>query len=296
MNKRLRVILGATALFIIVGIACGTTPTPTPLPTPTESPAPVVESSLADTVFEYITELSEGLGPRASATDQEKAAAEYLESQFAALGYSVASQPFSVQTFRSGLMVDQPGPESVEAIRLVGSSAGKASGVLAPIGLAREEDLPEEGLEGKIALAERGLVTFEQKVSRARDAGAIGVIVYNNLPGGFRGNLSGSSNIPAISISQADGRRMEGLLSSGEVKVTISVAVEENPSRNVVAEKSGSGKRIVILGGHYDTVPDVAGDVVRIAEKPEFTGAYFRDWPLSTLPGSRKAALHKGLP
>ena len=254
-----RVILGAVALLIIVVVACATTPTPTPVPTPTESPTPVVKSSLADTAFEYITELSEGLGPRASTTDQEKAAAEYLESQFIALGYSVALQPFSVQTFQSGFMVDQPGPESVEAIPLVGSSVGRASGVLVPIGLAWEEDLPVEGLEGKIALAERGLITFDQKVSRARDAGAIGVIVYNNLPGGFRGNLSRSSNIPAVSFSKADGRRMVGLISGGEVKVTISLAVEANPSWNVVAEKPGSGRRIVILGGHYDTVPDVAG-------------------------------------
>jgi len=92
-------------------------------------------------------------------------------------------------------------------------------------------------------LAERGLITFDQKVSRARDAGAIGVIVYNNLPGGFQGNLSRSSNIPAVSFSKADGRRMVGLISGGEVKVTISLAVEANPSWNVVAEKPGSGRR-----------------------------------------------------
>ena len=259
MALKSRIILGAAVLLVAAGLACSTTPAPTPAPTPTKSPPPVVESYLVDTTFEYITELSEGLGPRASTTDEEKAAAEYLESQFTALGYSVATQAFTVETFQSGFMVDQPGPESVESISLVGSGVGEASGVLVPIGLGREEDLPEEGLEGKIVLAERGLITFEQKVSRARDAGAIGVIIYNNLPRGFRGNLRRDSKVPAISISQADGRRMVELISAGEVKVTISVAVEANPSRNVVAEKPGSGERIVILGGHYDTVPNVAG-------------------------------------
>ena len=148
-------------------------------------------------------------------------------------------QPFTVETFQSGLVVDQPGPERVEAIGLVGSSVGEASGVLVAIGQGRAEDLPENGLEGKVALAERGLLIFEKIVSQARDAGAIGVIVYNNLPGGFRGNLGSASDVPAVSISQVDGRRMVGLISDHEVKVTVRVAIEVNPSQNVVAENSG---------------------------------------------------------
>ena len=91
------------------------------------------------------------------------------------------------------------------------------------------------------------------------DAGAIGVVVYNNRPGGFRGNLGRGSDIPTLAISLEEGQRILGLVSDGEVKATISVAVEANPSQNVVAEKPGPGDQIVILGGHYDTVPNVSG-------------------------------------
>ena len=264
MALKLRVLLAAAVLLAIIGSACSATSittslptsTPTPAPTPDSSPTPVVESRLAKTAFAYITALSESFAPRASTTPQEKAAAEYLESQFAALSYSATMQPFTVETFQSGLVVDQPGPERVEAIGLVGSSVGEASGVLVAIGQGRAEDLPENGLEGKVALAERGLLTFEKIVSQAR---AIGVIVYNNPPGGFRGNLGSASDVPAVSISQLDGRRMVGLISDREVKVTVRVAIEVNPSQNVVAERPGTGERIVILGGHYDTVPNVVG-------------------------------------
>ena len=37
------------------------------------------------------------------------------------------------------------------------------------------------------------------------------------------------------------------------------VAIEANPSRNVVAEKPGTGGQIVILRGRYEAVPNVVG-------------------------------------
>ena len=39
----------------------------------------------------------------------------------------------------------------------------------------------------------------------------------------------------------------------------LTVTVESLPSQNVVAEKSGSGEGVVVLGAHYDTVPNVEG-------------------------------------
>jgi hypothetical protein len=116
MALKLRVLLAAAVLLAIIGPACSATPittslptltpTSTPAPTPDSNPTPVVESRLAKTAFAYITALSESFAPRASTTPQEKAAAEYLESQFAALSYSATMQPFTVETFQSGLVVD----------------------------------------------------------------------------------------------------------------------------------------------------------------------------------------------
>ena len=35
--------------------------------------------------------------------------------------------------------------------------------------------------------------------------------------------------------------------------------MRERTSRNVIAEKSGSGEAVVVLGGHYDLVAGIAG-------------------------------------
>ena len=104
---------------------------------------------------------------------------------------------------------------------MANSVYGDASGILTPVGLGSEGDIPKEGLEGKLALIKRGLITFEEKVVRATDAGAIGVIVYNSLPATFRGALNNPSLIPAVSISGEEGEKLLELTSQGRVEATI---------------------------------------------------------------------------
>ena len=229
---------------------------------PIEEPSPTSDSDLTDIAFGYIRELSEELGPRESGTEQERLAAEYLASKFESFGYSTEVQPFMVEFLspnQTSLILDEPGPERVEAMPLAMSGSGRVSGILVPIRLGMEEDIPEGGLKGKIALAKRGLITFEEKVNRARSAGAIGVVIYNNQPGNFKGALLNPGQIPAISISQEDGERIEQLVSQGTIGVTISIQTEKYLSQNVIAEKPGLGEKVVVLGAHYDTVPNVPG-------------------------------------
>jgi aminopeptidase YwaD len=236
------------------------TPTPTSIPIPTDAPTPT--PGLADIAFDYLTELVEGLGPRESATGQEREAAEYLASQLEGFGYAVDLQPFAVELLsreESGVVLEGPQPEPVDALPLVKSGTGEVSGVLAPVGRALDGDIPEEGLEGKIALAERGLITFEEKVKRAVEAGAIAVVIYNNRPGNFQGVLTTPDTVPVLSISRADGRRLEELTSAGTVELSVSVKLEKRTSHNVIAEKQGPGEGVVVLGAHYDTVPNMSG-------------------------------------
>ena len=214
----------------------------------------------------YLTYLVEELGPRESATQQELAAAEYLASQLEGFGYSVELQPFTMKTLSdelSGLTIDGPEPQTPDVIPLISSPEGDASGNLVAIGLAREGDLPQEGLVGKIALARRGLIPFQEKVTRAAEAGASAVVIYNNIPGNFRGLLTRPAAIPAVAISQGAGQRIEELLEAGPVTASVSVKAIIQTSHNVVATKPGSGtgseNKTVVLGGHYDTVPNVSG-------------------------------------
>ena len=189
-------------------------------------------------------------------------AAEYLASQFEELGYSVMLQSFTIERLSadlSGLTLDGPGPEEIEVIPLDGSSTGLVSGDLVQIGLGTQADIPLEGLAGKIAFVQRGLVTFQDKVNRAHDAGAIGVVVYNNQPGNFMGTLLNPGPIPAVAISREDGERIEVLIASGDIQATIFVVTEALESGNVISELPGPGNGVVILGAHYDTAPGVLG-------------------------------------
>jgi subtilisin family serine protease len=61
---------------------------------------------------------------------------------------------------------------------------------------------------GKVVLCERGSITFAAKTANAAAGGAVAVVVYNNLPGGFAGTLGGRSTIPAVSATQEDGKAL----------------------------------------------------------------------------------------
>jgi Zn-dependent M28 family amino/carboxypeptidase len=53
-------------------------------------------------------------------------------------------------------------------------------------------------------------------------------------------------------------------LAESGVEASVALTLEEGPFQDVIAEKQGTGEStgesIVILGGHYDSIPDVSGD------------------------------------
>src|SRR6185369_12225983 len=69
------------------------------------------------------------------------------------------------------------------------------------------------GLTGKVALIDRGLCPFVQKVKNAQAAGAVAVIMANNQGGDSILTMGGSDptiTIPAALISQNDGAKLKG--------------------------------------------------------------------------------------
>lgn len=100
-----------------------------------------------------------------------------------------------------------------------------------------EEKIAE--VAGKIALIQRGTISFEEKVEAAAKAGAIGVIVYNNQAGSILMSIE-TFEVPAVSISQEDG----AMLLAGEAKV-ITVSEEkdyiQNPSAYTLSTFSSWG-------------------------------------------------------
>jgi aminopeptidase YwaD len=201
-------------------------------------------------------------GPRTSATDREVAAARYIAAELARAGFSASLQEFPVHVTPGhgrDLQITTPRPLKVETVAMAGSGEGTVTGRLVHVGLGRPEDIPSGGLAGAIALARRGLIPFGEKAENVRQAGGAGLVVFNSEQGLFGGNLGGQAAIPVVSISDADGQTLLGLIEAGPVTASLTLRSEDRTSRNVVAVVNKGQGPVVVLGGHYDSVPESLG-------------------------------------
>ena len=81
-------------------------------------------------------------------------------------------------------------------------------------------------VKGKIALVKRGENTFEEKVQFAQEAGAVAVIIYNNVSGNIYMTIGNHAKIPAVSISKDDG---DVLAAAGSGTIEFSLSNEAGP-------------------------------------------------------------------
>lgn len=86
---------------------------------------------------------------------------------------------------------------------------------------------PANSITGKIALIKRGTCAFTVKVKNAQLAGAIAVIMVNNVPGApiTMGGTDNTITIPAVMISDVDGATIIAQLANN-VNVTLSAGVQ----------------------------------------------------------------------
>ncbi|ESU28973.1 M36 fungalysin family metalloprotease [Flavobacterium limnosediminis JC2902] len=103
-------------------------------------------------------------------------------------------------------------------------------------------------LSGKIAIIRRGDCTFVEKVKFAQQAGAIAVLMVNNVDGTIiMGGADATITIPAVSISQAEGEALIAALSSGSMTGIISapasafVNSDGDFDNGIVAHEYGHG-------------------------------------------------------
>jgi aminopeptidase YwaD len=120
-------------------------------------------------------------------------------------------------------------------------------------------------LTGKIALVERGGITFVQKVQNVVAKGAVGVLMYNSSP---TGNNFGQANgeVPAVAITRAQGLELvKKLKNDGPVVATLDVDIERIEKTSYVVEaklkpnKNKDTGQIVTIGAHHDSVPNGPG-------------------------------------
>lgn len=96
---------------------------------------------------------------------------------------------------------------------------------------------------GKVALITRGVCSFGEKYFRARDAGAVGVIIENSSPGIFFGTLGSASGtmIFGISVSQATGTALKTAAKPTTITWTADSIEEVLPTAGLISSFSSFG-------------------------------------------------------
>ena len=108
--------------------------------------------------------------------------------------------------------------------------------------------LPAGSLAGSVALIRRGTCSFHVKAFNAQNAGALGVVLYNNNPpntGRFSPTVAGPApiTIPVVAVSDAEGALINGRLAAGPVTMTWTPDAGSfpNPGANLISGFSSFG-------------------------------------------------------
>ncbi|KAF2010235.1 Zn-dependent exopeptidase [Aaosphaeria arxii CBS 175.79] len=199
-------------------------------------------------------------GNRAFGGAGHNATVDWLYKELKKTGYyNVEKQPF-VELFSAATVGFTAAGESYAAAYMTYGPSGSVEQTplvkVANIGCTAE-DYPAE-VKDKVALISRGECPFAQKATLAKAAGAVGAVIYNNIPGALAGTLGAVGNYaPTVGVVQETGNALIAALEAGEVLVDLSVdTIEQNRTTyNVIAEtKGGDHNNVLVLGGHSDSV------------------------------------------
>jgi Zn-dependent M28 family amino/carboxypeptidase len=280
-----------SAVAATAAIALGATGAYAAIPTDTSALEDAVTS---DGIMEHLVELQDiaddNGGTRASGTPGYGASVDYLEEVLEDAGYLVTRQDFTFNSFTelSTPVFERmsPDPETYTAGEDFFTAEYSGSGdVTAPL-QAVDLSLPPgssantstSGCDaadftsftaGNIALVQRGTCDFAVKAANAYDAGATGVIIFNEGQEGRQETLNATLGdafgdpIPVVGTSFAIGDDLASRLASGAVVIhlktdtLIELGVE---TQNLIAQTpTGRTDRVVMAGAHLDSVSEGPG-------------------------------------
>jgi hypothetical protein len=237
-----------------------------------------------DKAFAQIEALVD-FGRRVAGGPAEAEAAAYIAAEMESYGLDVEIQEFPIVYFDelSPPMLEQVSPnptvyvEYDDFLTMQYSGSGDATALVQPtvdvmIPPGPDANDSDSGCEpadfvgftpGNIALIQRGTCSFFQKALNAQNAGAVGVIIFNEGQPGRTGVIFGTLggpgvNIPVVGATFALGEELYNLTLAADVTVHMftDVITEPSTSRNVIGTLEGlqPEQGIVYIGGHYDSV------------------------------------------
>jgi len=222
-------------------------------------------------VYDHTRHLSVNVGSRVRGSEGDKRAADYIRSYFESLGLEVWEQSFDVEY---ASLIDH----KVEILEPPLGEIPSSPVLLTP-------DTPEGGLTGELVFVEgsqepqlgprvAGKIVLwhcsgaskgdHQKLLRCRPSAVISIFPGLGLKPKHsqvaRGELGHHDPVTSFWITWEDGLR---LLRAGAKKARLHLRTErhQGASRNIIADLKGNEhpEQIIVIGGHYDTVPGVPG-------------------------------------
>jgi subtilisin family serine protease len=163
----------------------------------------------------------------------------------------------------------------------------------------------DPGASGNLAIIDRGVCTFSQKVANAKAAGAVAVLIINNVAGdpiAMARTAGFDDNIPAVMIGLNEGTALRG---SGATTASTTAMFQEfiTTNKDILAAFSGQGPTTVDVA----VKPDVTSVGVNVLSSITCVGkgagcpgdgsgwAFFQGTSMSTPHIAGSAAVLKGL-
>ena len=285
----------AAALTVLAAVTAVTTLSATgagaAVPTDTTQ---LREAVTAGAIMDHLAELQKiadnNGGTRASGTAGYDASLAYVQGLLEAAGYEVTVQEFEFNSFTElGEPVFErisPSAETyvpdVDFFTAEYSGSGDVSADLQAVDLVLPPgptaSTSTSGCEatdfadfvaGNIALVQRGTCDFSVKAANAYDAGAVGVIIFNEGQEGRTETLNAtlgdafSDPLPVVGTSFEIGEELASLLGQGDVVIHLVTETSiqlDVPTANLIAETpTGRDDRVIMAGAHLDSVPEGPG-------------------------------------
>jgi Zn-dependent M28 family amino/carboxypeptidase len=222
-------------------------------------------------------------GTRATGTPGYEASVDYVVERLTKAGYDVQLDPFNYPTWQENApstltwgATTYTSANANDMITFGFSPSGTLTNVpVVPVDILIHSDplsRSTSGCEdtdftsavaGKIALIQRGTCPFVQKLANAEEAGAVGVVLFNE--GNTSTRLAPSFieaptdlGIPAVYVNYAIGKALYDAFQAGQapaVSLTVDATTTPRFFNNVIAySRTGDPNNTVMLGAHLDSV------------------------------------------
>lgn len=221
-----------------------------------------------DAAYEHVRQLAVEIGPRATGTVGEQAAADYVQSVLEEYGYDITFENFPVTAPRYGIATSDRELPGGPIWQFRAATNGAITGADAPITASVIDvgagDLTGVDVTGAIVLANypANAAARNALIVEIAAAGAAGIILTPTTPNGATqnvGTLTTAQSIPVVSGGTVHGERIRTLLAEAPLTLTLHTAYDQLPGLNIIGTRPAIGEDaanapIVYVTSHIDSV------------------------------------------